>query len=189
MNEITLKTKNSQELNKALQLYRKTKDQDIIAQLYTSYIPLIFGLCMKYYKNEENSKDAVISIYELVQEKLKTQQIHHFHSWIYVVSKNYILQQLRKHNQDLLKEKHAHSMYYELLMHPDTKMKDELIFSRLEQCMDQLIGLQARCIDRFYFDKFSYAEIAKELGLTWDAVRSHIQNGRRNLKKCMEKNA
>ena len=187
MNEIILETKNSQELNKALQLYRKTKDQDIIAKLYTPYIPLIFGLCMKYYKNEEDSKDAVNSIYELIHQKLKTQHVHHFHSWIYVVSKNYVLQQIRNSKQTKYKESEAIDMYYESLLHPDIEMNKEEKINHLEECLKKLNTVQAECINRFYFQKQSYSNISEELKMDWNSVRSNIQNGRRNLKVCMEK--
>jgi RNA polymerase sigma-70 factor (ECF subfamily) len=39
----------------------------------------------------------------------------------------------------------------------------------------------------FYFEKTPYAAISEQTGMPLDTVRSHIQNGRRNLKKCMEK--
>jgi DNA-directed RNA polymerase specialized sigma24 family protein len=43
-------------------------------------------------------------------------------------------------------------------------------------------------VEQFYLQNKCYKEIADATGLDWNKVRSHIQNGRRNLKICMEKN-
>jgi RNA polymerase sigma-70 factor (ECF subfamily) len=43
-------------------------------------------------------------------------------------------------------------------------------------------------VELFYLQNKCYKEIAEDTGMDWNKVRSHIQNGRRNLKICMEKN-
>ena len=57
---------------------------------------------------------------------------------------------------------------------------------RLDDCLKQLKDLQKECIDEFYMKKKSYSEISSELHVTLNAVKSHIQNGKRNLKICLE---
>ncbi len=48
--------------------------------------------------------------------------------------------------------------------------------------MNQLNTEQKECVSLFYLQKKSYAEIAEITGFTMLQVKSHIQNGKRNLK-------
>ena len=57
---------------------------------------------------------------------------------------------------------------------------------KLEDCLKQLKDLQKKCIDLFYLKEKSYLQISSELHVTLNAVKSHIQNGKRNLKICLE---
>jgi len=48
---------------------------------------------------------------------------------------------------------------------------------------------QKLCVILFYLEKRSYQEIATSTQFTQMQVKSHIQNGKRNLKLLMEKKA
>jgi len=54
--------------------------------------------------------------------------------------------------------------------------------------MERLPDEQKQSIQLFYLENKCYNEIVEETGIDWGKVRSLIQNGRRNLKICMEKN-
>ena len=173
---------------KLLAAYQKDHDQKILGRLYEGYMELVFGLCLKYFKNKDDSEDAVISIYELISEKLKTQEVKSFKSWLYVVAKNYCLDKLRKDKKSLTKEKEIYRMQSESYFHPDEVESNEREFKILELCIEKLPSIQKKMIDLFYYKKKSYQEIVDQEQLEWNIVRSNIQNGRRNLKKCIEAN-
>jgi DNA-directed RNA polymerase specialized sigma24 family protein len=59
---------------------------------------------------------------------------------------------------------------------------------RLGHCMQQLNDEQRQTVKLFYIDNKCYNEITEVTGFEWNKVRSLIQNGRRNLKICMEQN-
>jgi len=182
-------TNNTAESHRALLLTYKDKgDVQALGVLYNAYMPLIYGLCMKYLKNTADSEDAVMGIYELIAEKLKTQHVDNFKSWLYVVSKNYCLDKLRKDKRTLTKEKEVYRMQSSITFHPDEVSDNERKFILLEKCMEKLPRLQKSMIDLFYYQKISYQEIADQEQLAWNKVRSNIQNGRRNLKQCIESN-
>lgn len=167
--------------------YKQNENQDALSLLYNRYITLIYGLCLKYLKDESHGKDAVMDIYELVSKKLKTHDVSNFKSWLYVLSKNHCLGVLRKNQTTLTKQKQAEVMYSDQIYHPDNIDREDHI-QKLEKCMEQLQEEQSTCIKMFYFEKQSYQEIVSYLELEWNQVRSHIQNGRRNLKNCLEDN-
>lgn len=173
-----------------MERYRRKRDQEALGQLFTPYMELVYGVCLKYLGDPENARDAVMDIYEHISIKLPSHRVDKFSAWLYMVSKNHCLQLLRKKNRlntvpiddpgvqkgpDL----HQESEDFELHIAPD---EEDL----LHECIGKLPDYQQACIRLFYFEKRSYAEISAATALTLEQVRSGIQNGRRNLKKCLE---
>ena len=65
-------------------------------------------------------------------------------------------------------------------------LEKEENFKKLEECMETLTGEQKRTVMLFYLENKCYNEIAEITGFEWSKVRSYIQNGKRNLKICIE---
>lgn len=167
-----------------LAIYRSTHNQEVLGQLFNKYMSLVFGLCLKYFEDKEAAKDAVMDIYELIALKLKTHEVEYFKSWLFMVSKNHCLQKLRKSNRKKVSEKEAYLMYTEQVFHPDT-ITDPILLKKMKDCMNKLPKEQYDCVEMFYMREMSYHQVCEQTQLTWNKVRSFIQNGRRNLKKCM----
>jgi DNA-directed RNA polymerase specialized sigma24 family protein len=53
--------------------------------------------------------------------------------------------------------------------------------------MGELAIEQRQAVALFYIEGKCYNEISAITGIEWNKVRSYIQNGRRNLKLCIEK--
>ena len=168
-----------------LEKYKNTTDIQYISELYQRYMHLVLGSCIKYFKNERDAEDAVMDIYEKIVKKTLTSDIQYFKSWLYTVTRNHCFEKLRMKSNRGEKENAAQIMYTETVFHPDNVSNDEQI-QILHECIDTLEGEQKTCVKMFYFEKLSYAEIANKLGLNFNKVRSRIQNGRRNLRICME---
>jgi RNA polymerase sigma-70 factor (ECF subfamily) len=66
-------------------------------------------------------------------------------------------------------------------------MEKEASLKVMEDCMETLPGEQKKSVALFYLDGKCYQEIAELTGQEWNRVRSQIQNGKRNLKICIEK--
>lgn len=167
--------------------YQASYENQLVAALFNRYLEMIFGLCLKYFKDKEKAKDATLEIYQLLQNKLRTHKVDSFKNWLYTLSKNYCLEQLRKKNTWRDKEREAAVMYSEQVFHPDDVDKEEVL-TKLEECIEKLPLLQKECIDRFYYKKEPYTSICESLDINWNKVRSYIQNGRRNLKNCISDN-
>lgn len=148
---------------------------------------LIYGSCLKYLKNEMEAEDAVMEIYEKISKKILTNNIENFRAWIYMVSRNHCFEILRTKTRTSTKKNDAAIMYSEKVFHPDDVTKEQAL-KTMENCLDQLETFQRDCIKKFYFEKVSYMDIAQQLDLAYNQVRSRIQNGRRNLKLCMDQN-
>src|ERR1700748_3948745 len=165
--------------------YRESGDVAVLGKLFEQYVSLIYGVCLKYLKDEDNAKDAVMGIFEELIIKVKQPDIKQFRSWVYVLSRNYCLMQLRsgkKAEQVSLDE----IMEFTPFLHPENNNKEEAL-KTLERCMDKLTAVQKQSVDLFYLKEKCYKEIADITGFSLNDVKSYIQNGKRNLKICLEK--
>lgn len=186
MTFIKEKDKNNCSDAELVSLYRDGGEQSILAVLYQRYMDLIYGVCLKYLKDPEASKDAVINIYEELIIKVRQHEVTHFKSWLYTLSRNHCLMQLRREKGKATIEIQPSFMQSEVMLHLDGVLQKEEQLSQLEDCMKQLVTEQKDCVELFYLHGKCYNEIVEQTGLEWNKVRSHIQNGRRNLKLCMD---
>ncbi|MES2332855.1 MAG: sigma-70 family RNA polymerase sigma factor [Bacteroidota bacterium] len=170
-----------------LKAYQASGDQSHLAALYMRYTDLVFGVCLKYLKEREDAKDAVMSIYQELINKLRTHTVDNFKSWLYVVAKNYCLMQLRKDKKAVIVEFQPEFMQSEDFSHLDDVLEKEKEFQRLNKCIAALNDEQKNIIQLFYLQGKCYNEIVEITGLDWNRIRSLVQNGRRNLKICMDK--
>jgi RNA polymerase sigma factor (sigma-70 family) len=69
---------------------------------------------------------------------------------------------------------------------PEHLNEKEKQITIMEQALELLNSEQKKCIDLFYLKNKSYVEIVDITGYTANEVKSHIQNGKRNLKIKME---
>ncbi|POY38927.1 RNA polymerase subunit sigma-24 [Solitalea longa] len=176
-----------------LTLYRRSGDIARLGELYGRYMELIFAVCFKYFKDEEESKDAVMHIFEKISKDLLHQHVTNWKSWIHVVAKNYCLMQLRSKKYHVeqsmvsLKDEEEDMEFMDDEHHYGNNDK-ELTLQAMERCIHKLPEEQKICINLFYIEQRSYKEIIEITGFDASKVKSYIQNGKRNLKICVEKN-
>lgn len=170
--------------------FRTGTDRDAIGTLYLRYMELVYGVCLKYFGQPEAAQDAVMDIYEHVSLKLRAHEVGNFPAWLYMVSKNHCLQILRKKSNPLTVSLDDPVMQNGKDWHQEDDGFDfevsEDAADQLHGCIAELPEKQKDCIRMFYFEKKSYSDIVEITSLSMDHVRSNIQNGRRNLKKCMQ---
>ncbi|MES2850618.1 MAG: sigma-70 family RNA polymerase sigma factor [Bacteroidota bacterium] len=167
--------------------YKSSNDLQYVSTLYQRYMELVFGVCLKYFKDGERSKDAVMDIYEELCKKLKLHEVDNFKGWLHVLARNYCLMQLRSPRNIKTTEFNADFMQSDQITHLENGvLEKEENFKKLEDCMGQLTAEQKQSIELFFLQKKCYTEIADITGYDWNKVRSYIQNGKRNLKICME---
>jgi RNA polymerase sigma-70 factor (ECF subfamily) len=167
--------------------YKAAGDLHVLAQLYQRYMDLVYGVCLKYLKNPEQAKDAVMQIFEELIEKLKKHEVENFRGWLYQLAKNHCLMQLRSRKNLRTVEVPPSLMQSEENVHLNGVLEKEENFKQLEYCLDTLSEDQRKAVQLFYIEGKCYNEIVELMGQNWNQVRSFIQNGRRNLKICMER--
>lgn len=167
---------------------------EIINEIFNRYSYILYGLCYKYLKNTEESKDAVQSIFEKIFTDLGNHSVRNLKSWLFVVAKNYCLMQIRKkqvETKELTAENSSQvllKLYEEEIGQKNENDEMENHVSELLRCIDKLSSQQSICINLMYLDDKSYKEIADITGFSLNEVKSHIQNGKRNLRKLLIEN-
>lgn len=169
--------------------YLRKYDLEILGALFERYLHLVYGLCLKYLNNREDSQDAVMQIFEVVIRDISKTTVHNFKSWLYVVSKNYCLMQLRRDAKLQGKSETINDetfMESTPVLHPIDEEDQENIVDALEACLKKLKEEQKVCVELFYYQQKCYKEIAAVLNTPEKKVKSLLQNGKRNLKICIE---
>jgi RNA polymerase sigma-70 factor (ECF subfamily) len=172
-----------------LENYYNDGNNEWLGILMQRYTLLLYGVCMKYLKHEEEAKDAVQQIFLKAISELQKYRVTYFKSWLHMVARNYCLMQLRD------KEKASPLPVTEKMMASEPEETDSLVFhqqkdaalSALDEALEELNEDQKQCIVLFYLQKKSYNDIALMTGYSPMQIKSHIQNGKRNLKIIMEK--
>lgn len=155
--------------------------------LLQRYTLLLFGVCMKYLKNEEDAKDSVQQVFLKVINELPKYKVAYFKSWLYMVTKNHCLMKLRdkgKYPLELNEQAFAAADERETSV---TAVEKEYHLVSMEQALLMLNSEQQVCIKLFYLQKQTYQQISDNTGFSVMQVKSHIQNGKRNLKIQMQR--
>jgi len=162
--------------------YQNSRDMEILGELYQRYMHLVYGVCLKYFGEREKSKDAVIQIFEKLVTEVEKHEISNFKSWLFVVSKNHCLMELRKTKPGktmLISDEREMAVFMEKEqeLHPIDKEPEEINEKALNDCIERLKEEQKQCVRLFYFENKSYREIGSVLNLEEKKVKSFIQNG------------
>jgi RNA polymerase sigma factor (sigma-70 family) len=171
--------------------YRQAGDLEVLSELYGKYMEMVFAICYKYLRNEDAAKDATMEIFEKLITDLRSHDVQNFKSWLHSVARNYCLMELRSQRvevehhdflgDDFMENEPSEHQY------DDWEIENDL--SKLEKCLETLNSEQKSTVDLFYLQEKSYKEIVETTGFDLNKVKSYIQNGKRNLKNCIESEA
>jgi RNA polymerase sigma-70 factor (ECF subfamily) len=162
-------------------------NNDWLGILLERYTMLLFGVCMKYLKHEEQAKDAVQQVFLKALSEVPKYKIDNIGGWLYQVARNLCLSNLRS------KKEYSDEESLQYIAQPEEVPLSLLIekekdIDRLKKELLNLKEEQRVCIAAFYLEKKSYQQISELTGFSIKQVKSHIQNGKRNLKLKLESN-
>ena len=166
--------------------YKLSGEVEWAGVLYSRYTSLVYGVCLKYLKNRDEAKDAVMQLFEKLVIALKTHEVTYFKSWLYVTARNHCLMQLRSQKGKHMEEISPLIMETALESHLEEWDEMESNLGKLEKCIEKLAHEQKACVKMFFLQEKCYKDITVLTGFDLNKVKSFIQNGKRNLKICME---
>jgi RNA polymerase sigma factor (sigma-70 family) len=186
--------KNFGELNDAQLLaeIREKGSSEAIGVLFERYAHLLYGVCLKVLQDQEASRDAVMDIWAELPAKIQRSEIQVLRNWLWSVARNHCLMELRKRQklgerQTLILDSAMENPAVSHLMDKNLQEESlEIQLVGLENCLETLKVEQRDCVRMFYQEEKSYKDIEHLMGLSFKEVKSYIQNGKRNLKLCLE---
>ena len=171
-----------------LENFYRDRNNEWLGILLQRYTLLLFGVCMKYLKNEEDARDSVQQIFLKSITELHKYKVDYFKSWIYMVAKNHCLMKLRdKQGKIPVELTENHITTPEETTDRQDVLNDEITYELMNNSLEELNKEQKRCVTLFYLEKKSYNDVSEITGYSTMQVKSHIQNGKRNLKNILEK--
>ncbi|MDR1274223.1 MAG: sigma-70 family RNA polymerase sigma factor [Odoribacteraceae bacterium] len=165
--------------------YRKSREMSLLSELYGRYMPMVYGVALKYLKRPEDAQDAVMQLFEDLVESLKIHQVQKFKPWLYTCVRNHCLMELRRKNRDLSITLDDSFMDLCVDLHLEERKEDHE--EAVRECVEALPEKQRACVNAFFFEELSYKEVGTRTGFSLKNVKSFIQNGKRNLKSCLER--
>ena len=166
--------------------YLSSESNKVIDVLFERYAHLVFGICMKYLADEDAAKDATLEVFAKLPADLKKHTVDYFKSWLYQVVRNHCLMQLRQQQgtlrkvEEYYKDVNARMEFEPFVHHP--KIELEIQLDQLEKAILQLKDEQRVCVELFFLKEKSYHDIVEITGYSLLNVKSHLQNGKRNLR-------
>jgi RNA polymerase sigma-70 factor (ECF subfamily) len=168
--------------------YKATRDPACLGALFERYAHLALGVSLRYLRNREDAEDAVMEVYEHLTAALLKHEVANFKSWLYSVVANHCRMTLRRRKGMPLAVEASEELLDAVLARVPAPPEDEDAESELKALAAALPRLgegQKQCLELFYLEGHSYAEVARRSGYGLNEVKSHIQNGKRSLRILM----
>ena len=177
-----------------LKEYRQSGDLSVLGKLYEPQMEMVFAIAMKYFKDEDDAKDTVMQIFEELIPKLRQHEVENFKAWLGMVTRNFCLMALRKKNLivadgEIFADEDSsenHFMEFSTIEHLNDDFDVEQNLTKLEDCLKTLNSEQKQSVELFFMQEKTYQEVAQLTGFEINKVKSYLQNGKRNLKNCIE---
>ncbi|MEW6735649.1 MAG: sigma-70 family RNA polymerase sigma factor [Acidobacteriota bacterium] len=171
-----------------IEKFKQQRDSVLIEELYRRYAKKVYWWALKFLQNsgeaEEIVQDIFIALMGNALDNYQPRADAKFSSWLYRCVGNQCLKLLRHRHEALNNQVEVDEVPKELIAKIDLD-SSLLLNERIEilsSALNRLNSMQRICCLKFYWDGMKYDEIAAELGISYDQVRSHLQNALRNLK-------
>jgi RNA polymerase sigma-70 factor (ECF subfamily) len=159
--------------------FQETRSSDCFAELFARHRRRVFMACRGFFAESAAAKDATQETFLRIYQKMHSFQGGNFSGWLMRIAKNVCIDQWRKRRPEagidgaLLPEGSAVGA-------PDRTPDLHLVVEEVWKEMTSLPPDQRRCLE-MKIQGYSYEETAARMGLSIEAVKSHLQNGRRRL--------
>jgi RNA polymerase sigma-70 factor (ECF subfamily) len=157
---------------------------DCFAELFTRHRKRVFYACRGFFSDRQAAEDATQETFLRAYKSISSFQEGDFSWWLLRIAKNVCIDEWRRSRPETgidgleLADRAAPNS-------PDSSFEKRQLVERLWREIRSLPTEQRRCLE-LKVEGFSYEETAIRTGLTVNAVKSHLQNGRRMLWRKMK---
>ncbi len=160
--------------------YQQNPTPNALGEIFRHWGHLVYGVALKYIGNKEEANDCVSDIFEKLLVHIPQEPIQNGAAWLHTVTKFHCLMKIRA-------QKAQYKQLDTSRMHTNSVHEIENLLGKMEHLMTQLKTPQRQCIEALFLRQLSYEQITQEFGYGFNEIKSHVQNGKRNLRLALEK--
>lgn len=160
--------------------YQQNPTPNALGEIFKHWGHLVYGVALKYTGNTDDANDCVADIFEKLLLHIPQEPIQNGAAWLHTVTKFHCLMKIRA-NQAQYKKVDQSRLQYTSIHEVENQL------THLESLILTLKEPQKNCIESLFLKQYSYEQITKEYGYSFNEIKSHIQNGKRNLRLALEK--
>ena len=166
--------------------FRETGDRECFAELFLRHRKRVYFACHGFFSNATAAEDATQETFLRVYRNPHGFEGGDVRAWLMRIARNVCIDEWRKSQGRAETEITQREMGHLVDTVPiDVSFEAREMAERVRREMQSLTPEQCRCLE-LKIEGYSYDETAARTGLSVDAVKSHLQNGRRMLWRRME---
>lgn len=173
-----------------LKHYKQSGNKEVFADLFKKHVSVVYGTCLFYLQDKDEAQDATMQLFEKLLLDINKREIDNFKGWLSFVVRNHCISIIRKNKSQNKNIKSYYEFEYEDANYETEEkinaVSDDVMLENMKLCLPKLKENQRVCVELFYLNNKSYQDIANQTGFTLNEIKSHIQNGKRNLKLLLE---
>lgn len=180
--------KTAKELAEAVKSYQEGKQEsfDSIYELSNGYL----YTCILYVvQNEETARDLLQDTYLEISRKLyQLENADRFLQWATVIANRKSYDYRKKKREILLEEGEEGDLLFETIaddenLIPESILQDQEKQRLIREIINNLSDIQRLCVIGYYFNEEKQEQIAEELGISVNTVKSHLNRAKSKIKQ------
>jgi RNA polymerase sigma-70 factor (ECF subfamily) len=154
--------------------------------LYNQFSKKMFGVCLRYAKDNEEAQDILQDGFVKVFNKIgKFKKEGSLEGWIRRIMVNTALDQIRKNKKE---SSHVEMDRVEFMLKGESYIIESLMAEDLLKMLQELPFGYRTVFNLFAIEGYSHKEIAEELGISENTSKSQFSRAKSFMKKVLEKN-
>lgn len=155
--------------------------------IYEESVRYLYTCIIKIVQNQEDAQDILQETYtEIVKSIAQLKEPESFLSWAGMIANRKCFAYLKKNQKNILVTEED-TLFEDLQddenLIPENVMQDKEKQRLIREIIDNLSEMQKLCIIAYYFDEKKQEEIAEELGIPINSVKSHLFRAKGKIKE------
>ncbi len=162
-------------------------DRQAFRELYSATSAKLFGVLLRLLKDRHDAEDALQMVYVKIWQKAPAfaGSQHSPMGWLVVLTRNHAIDLIRARKPVAASIDDKFDVA-DQAMNPEQEALNASLGDQLTRCLETLDNTHAIAVRDAYVSGDSYQEIAQNLEVPLNTVRTWLRRGLAKLKTCME---
>lgn len=142
-------------------------------RLVDEYWKKVYGHALSYVKSPQQSQEITQDIFvKLWQRRTELTAVEHFKSWLFILSRNFIISAIRKRLRETSLDPSFDML--DMINQPDHQLQYKEMYTYIQKGIDSLPPMRQQVFRMSRMEGLSHEEIAARLGIARNTVKQHI---------------